>query len=366
MAAASLQAQIVDTTVCDVLSNPQSFDGKIVRIKGTVIAGFDEFAIKDSSCKQAVNGIWLSYPEGTKAKSGPAALLQLQLAKNSPGTVSAASRVPVTLDKNKDFKQLDSLLSTAYKGPGMCLGCAKYTVSGVLVGRLDGLKSVNLTRDANGKFVSADGFGNMNRYAARLVLQSVSEVKGEEIDYSKAASVTKGDFVREGAAGDPVKAAHQAAKAFGPASPAAERVEQAAAAYGKPGEDNGVVVSFGVPNEVSKGEGVKGQGDSPDGLLLTCTFDMDRLKGDALSKAIVHLGTHVADLRGDQTSSSAVRAESRAWQTTVLAAAATGQKTMTLPGGYVIWNASWAASEKSKLIDEAISAFASGWLPFAD
>jgi hypothetical protein len=44
-----------------------SFDGKIVRIKGTVITALDEFVVKDGSCNLAVNSIWLAYPEGTKA-----------------------------------------------------------------------------------------------------------------------------------------------------------------------------------------------------------------------------------------------------------------------------------------------------------
>ncbi len=39
--AAGLQAQVVDTTVCAVMKSPKSFDGKMVRIKGIVIAGFD-------------------------------------------------------------------------------------------------------------------------------------------------------------------------------------------------------------------------------------------------------------------------------------------------------------------------------------
>jgi hypothetical protein len=39
----------VDVNVCDVVKNPASFDGKMVRIKGTVVAGFDEFIIKDAS-----------------------------------------------------------------------------------------------------------------------------------------------------------------------------------------------------------------------------------------------------------------------------------------------------------------------------
>ena len=37
-----LHAQVVDTTVCDVVKKPETFNGKMVRIKGTVVAGFDD------------------------------------------------------------------------------------------------------------------------------------------------------------------------------------------------------------------------------------------------------------------------------------------------------------------------------------
>jgi hypothetical protein len=79
-----LCARVGDTNACDILANPQSFDGKIVRLKGTVSSGFEEFALKDSSCNQPVNAIWLADPDGTKGKAGPAAFVQLQLAKNNP------------------------------------------------------------------------------------------------------------------------------------------------------------------------------------------------------------------------------------------------------------------------------------------
>jgi hypothetical protein len=96
--AISLHAQTVDTTVCDILKDPQSFNGKIVRIKETVSSGFDEFIIKPEDCKYHVDSIWLSFPEGTKAKSGPSAMLQLQPARNFNGTVTPVDRAPVTLD----------------------------------------------------------------------------------------------------------------------------------------------------------------------------------------------------------------------------------------------------------------------------
>src|SRR5512140_2174834 len=98
MAAGAASAQIVDTKVCDILAHPKDFDGKIVRVTGTVIAGFDEFMIRDTSCKQGVNGIWLDFPTGTKAKAGPVAVITLQLAKNSPGRATSVSATPVKLD----------------------------------------------------------------------------------------------------------------------------------------------------------------------------------------------------------------------------------------------------------------------------
>jgi hypothetical protein len=92
--------QVVNSTVCDILANPQSFDGKIVRLSGTVTAGFDEFVIKGSGCHQPVNAIWLTYPEGTDGKAGPVAYLRLHLAKNSSAVVTQAPRAPVSLEKN--------------------------------------------------------------------------------------------------------------------------------------------------------------------------------------------------------------------------------------------------------------------------
>lgn len=355
-----LLAQAVDTTVCDVLANPASFDGKIVRIKGTVVAGFDEFAIRGSGCNQPVNAIWLAYPEGTKAKAGAAAVVQLQLAKNNPSAATSPARAAVTLDKNKDFKQFDGKLATPGWPGGICLGCSRFVVSATLVGRLDGSTSTGIVRDKIGKIVGLEGFGNLNRYAARLVLQSVSDVAPQEIPYPKISSSPTGPG-SEDPGGDPVAAAHRAAKAFGPNSPAGDRIDRAASAFGAPGTSNGVVLAFGSTNEIPKGEGSKGQHDSPDGLLYLCTFDMDRLKGNALAAAIVHIGTHVADARDSQVAPdiNLYTLEHGAWQAAVLAAVALGQKTMTLPGGYLGWDNEWSAADRGKKADEAISKFLS-------
>ena len=73
-----LRAQVTDVNVCDVVKNPAPFDGKMVRITGTVVSGFDQFIVedaKDPNCGYQVDGIWLSYPAGAKGKAGPAAMV---------------------------------------------------------------------------------------------------------------------------------------------------------------------------------------------------------------------------------------------------------------------------------------------------
>jgi len=344
-----LPAQVLDTSVCEILKNPQAFNGKMVRVKGTVVAGFDEFVVKGTGCGQKVNGIWLAYPEGTKGKAGPAAILQLQPAKNFAGTVAAVERAPVTLDKNKDFKQFDSLLSTPVKGGGMCLGCVRYEVSATLVGRLDGAVP-ELKRDGKGRIVGISGFGNLNAYAARLVLQSVTDVAGQEIDPAKAAGVTA-----PGAGSGAT-----VASLFGSGSVLQDQPKRAIGAFGKEGDDNGVGVDFTGANEASPKAEQRGTSSSPDGVLFNCTLDGERLKGDAMGRAMTHLGEHIADLRNPEAGTEAAgmyQLEYRAWLTTMLGAIGAGQKSLTLPGGYMIWNSAWPTADLNKNTDNALTGF---------
>src|SRR5450756_157615 len=122
-------AESVDTTVCDILASPQSFDGKKVRIKGTVFAGLDEFVVRDPSCGARTNAIWLTYPEGTKGKAGPAAVLQMTLSADNPAKVESPARPPVHLADDERFRELDSLLATPAASGALCLGCSRYSAT---------------------------------------------------------------------------------------------------------------------------------------------------------------------------------------------------------------------------------------------
>lgn len=365
LCACGLHAQAVDTTVCAVLKNPQSFNGKIVRIKGTVVAGFDDFIVRDSGpCGYQIDSIWLSYPEGAKGKAGPAAIVQVQPAHNFAGTYTPPTRTPVTFEKSKDFKQFDNLLAQPHtKGGGVCLGCPRYTVSATLVGRLDGVASAALTRDKAGKIVGFGGFGNMNAYPARLVLQSVSDVTSKEIDYSKTDEVTKDAQQPFGGNGggmlEPLDVAKKAADRLG-SSPVGVQAEKDVDVFGKPGDHTGATISHGQTNEASAKDEELGAKDSPDGILFNCILNLNRLDSTAQPMAIMHMGQHISDMRspmpGNEDAPLYVL-EYNAWSMTAAEAAIGGQKFLTLPGGYLLWNATWTPEERTDKMDDAMKGF---------
>jgi|GEM_PF-656887 len=379
----------VDTTVCDVVKKPQALNGKIVRLKGTVIAGLDEFVITDSTdpnCGYLVNAIWLAYPPGTKGKAGPATMVVVQPAKNFTGTLTSPARTAVTLDKNKDFKQFDSLLAQKHeKGADMCLGCTRYNVTATLVGRLDSVADATLKRDSSGKIVAFGGFGNMNAYPARLVLESVSDVTPKEIDYSKNDEETKGGATAGGNGVDQygagagcggggcmggggngidlngaIAAAQKAANGLA-AGPPKDAAVRASAVYGKAGDHStGVFTANGPANEATPADEQLGTKDSPDGVLFNCTFNSDRLQGDSLTRAVMHMGEHISELRNPAPGNESAPPyflESDAWVVTAVAAAFSGQKFLTLPGGYLIWDSNWPVADRTDKMESVLKDF---------
>jgi hypothetical protein len=242
----------------------------------------------------------------------------------------------------------------------MCLACSKYKVNATLVGRLDGVLKSGVTRDASGKIVNWSGFGNLSAYRSRLVLQSVSDVTPQELDYSKAAAETKADFTSVMATQDAVVSALAAAKAFGAGNPAGAQIQRAADVFPKPHEPNGINIIFGAGNEVPKKEGSKGTAESSDGILYNCIFNFDRLQGEALNRATVHSGALVASIRNplpEEKLDGLYEMEYRAWTATIFQAVIVGQKTLTTNGGYVMWDSAWPSDSRVKMLDEEVKSY---------
>ncbi len=58
------------TTVCEIISDPASFDHKLVEVEGVASQGMENFSLSTKSCHQKGNftGIWLEY--GGRVRSG--------------------------------------------------------------------------------------------------------------------------------------------------------------------------------------------------------------------------------------------------------------------------------------------------------
>jgi len=113
----------------------------------------------------------------------------------------------------------------------------------------------------------------------------------------KNRSDHQGEIPLDAQVSDPLATIHLVAKAFGPGNAAGEDVERAANAFGTKVDNNGVVIGFGGANEASSKSEVKGDVDSPDGVLFSCIFDKNRLKDTTLAIAIAYAGSQIADIR---------------------------------------------------------------------
>jgi hypothetical protein len=351
--AAGASAQVVDAKVCDVVNHPKQFDGKIVRVKGIVQTDFDSFLMRGDACNSV---LWLSYPAGTKAKSGPAAVVTLQLAANSAGNPGTA-RPAVALERNKDFETFDALLSAKPKVTGMCLGCVKNDVTATLVGRIDGTENPGVTRDKSGAVTGLDGFGNLNQYMARMVIQSVSEVTAKEIDFSKIPKIQDDNQGNNGK--DWVVLTRKTEESFPKGNENAATIEKAIVALTSPVPDNGVAIVYGDVAGVPDGEGAKSAKNSTDGLIATVRVDRDKIKGDAESRAMAHQGAEVAMIRDAGASSSLMTMETRAWQTALLVTIGAHQKTLTLPGGLTVWSEDWTPADRPAKASAALTQYLS-------
>jgi hypothetical protein len=145
------------------------------------------------------------------------------------------------------------------------------------------------------------------------------------------------------------------------AGPPKDAAEKAAGVYGKAGDrTTGVSVAYGTADEASPSDEDLGPKDSPDGVLFNCTFNSDRLQGLALARAVIHMGEHVSELRnpapGNETA-PAYLLESDAWVVTTVSAVVGGQKFLSLPGGYVVWDINWPADGRNDKMASTLKDF---------
>ncbi len=344
----------VDVNVCDVVKSPASFDGKMVRIKGTVVAGFDEFVIKDATdpnCGFQVNAIWLSYPQGSKAKSGPAAIVTAQPAHNFAGTLKTPGAHAGDTGQEQGLQAVRlAACADAPEGRGH--------VPGVRALRGDG--DADRTPGYRGRCDDEARCFGQDRGPGRIRQhERLSRAAGAGIGVRRDA---EGDRLFEDRRDHEGRCGDKRAARLGRRRRIRRSLCRGSAAGGAHGSRSGGRSGQGGRRAVSQAEGAEwrercvcgvgneampeGQGtkDSPDGVLYNCVFNRDHLQGNAIVYALFHIGHHISDMRSPKAAdqdSPFIIDENNAWVITSVAAIVSGQKYLTLPGGYLFYNAAW-------------------------
>jgi hypothetical protein len=155
--------QPIKTTLCEIMKEPDRFNGRMVQFRASVYFGFEASLLRDGK-----RAIWLSagFPVTMTAPGG--------MRQPEPRIV---------LKKDAEYEKMNYYLSAFYKDKNgsVCERCRLYK---------------EVTVDAVGLFEHVDkittppeqrhlvGFGHMNGYESRLVLQSVLNVVTTPIDPS--------------------------------------------------------------------------------------------------------------------------------------------------------------------------------------
>jgi hypothetical protein len=72
------------------------------------------------------------------------------------------------------------------------------------------------------------------------------------------------------------------------------------------------------------------------------------------------MGEHVSELRNPTPGNEGAPAyvlESDAWVVTTVSVASSGKKFLTLPGGYLIWDSSWSAADRTGKMADVLKDF---------
>ncbi len=179
----------VDTTLCDLVKSADRFNEKVIRVRTLIVRGMESVILYDKTC--AVDArVELEWPEqpdptATGDESFEYAFI------SSPDAIKRPARLqwrkpppPVRLVKDETYTKFLAALNQDRPEP-TCVSCPVNSVTATMTGRFEHA-SLRAIRDKSKKIEIGDpyGFGHMNMWDSRFVLQSVSEFVSKPLDES--------------------------------------------------------------------------------------------------------------------------------------------------------------------------------------
>ena len=157
--AAEVVPASLKTSVCEIATSPQDFDGKFVTLRATMLAGFEVFVLKDSA-RTDCRDIWLDIEERAPVVYLPFASLQ---PKQHRRTVHVVKDAAYERFIELLVPEMHVLSGRAY------LENKQFEVTATFTGRLDHSRS------------RIGGFGHLAAHRTRLLLRSVEELVGRDL-----------------------------------------------------------------------------------------------------------------------------------------------------------------------------------------
>lgn len=180
-------SELVETTVCKILSDPSAYNDRIVKVRGYVDASSEYSLLVDEHCD--TNLLWLAFADG----SAPPQLVAIVNGNGTSGGKDVKGHQtppqPVHLVRDSNFEALERYLNLNAKAAN-CVNkpapdlahladCTTYRITATLTGRIDSVsKSVHEShlKAKIGEGTDWKGFGHMGMFDAQIVVTSVENV----------------------------------------------------------------------------------------------------------------------------------------------------------------------------------------------
>lgn len=152
----------VEVSGCELSKNPKSFDGKLIRVRGSLNVHFEDFSLGIGNC-DSDHGVWLAF--GGDVPGIVASTANDNFRK--PGSNIELNGVSYGIEKDDSFHRLYALIASRHGDK------PDYKVTATLTGAFFAGEE---SRDATGNVDSLSGYGHLG-CCSLLVITKVSEVE---------------------------------------------------------------------------------------------------------------------------------------------------------------------------------------------
>ena len=204
--------KLIKTTLCQLISDPQRFNGNVVEIRSEFVSRFQWEGFVDETCSARIQAGAHYFLDHLMMQQGQYAFTTLDDDHTHPERLiwrPIEPRLRIDLKQDDKYRAFRKYSEKKFKWPdgGRCQDCPLYRTIVTVDGRFDYFPTQTVSVRANPE-TKAFGYaaGDPNVPLLRIVLQSVSDVAATPIDPSLYAVKKRRDVTLE--------EAHELVKAF--------------------------------------------------------------------------------------------------------------------------------------------------------